>query len=77
MLPVILLIDGFLGNGTEPWKIPKMSELPPITLRIAKDASAFKPYLRDQETLSRNGHSPEWKDLSTTLADLRKIFPAL
>ena len=36
MVPVILLTDGFLGNGSEPWKIPTMADLPEITPRIAK-----------------------------------------
>lgn len=72
MLPVILLIDGFLGNGTEPWKIPKMSELPPITLRIAKDASAFKPYLRDQETLSREWAFPGMEGFEHHIGGLEK-----
>ncbi len=72
MLPVILLTDGFLGNGTEPWKIPKMSELPPITLRIAKDASAFKPYLRDQETLSREWAFPGMEGFEHRIGGLEK-----
>lgn len=72
MLPVILLTDGFLGNGTEPWKIPKMSELPPITLRIAKDASAFKPYLRDQETLSREWALPGMEGFEHRIGGLEK-----
>lgn len=72
MLPVILLTDGFLGNGTEPWKIPKMSELPPITLRIAKDASAFKPYLRDQETLSREWAFPGMEGFEHHIGGLEK-----
>ena len=41
MVPVVLLTDGFLGNGSEPWKIPTFSELPSITPRIATDPATF------------------------------------
>jgi 2-oxoglutarate/2-oxoacid ferredoxin oxidoreductase subunit alpha len=53
MLPVMLLTDGFLGNGSEPWKLPKMAELPSITPRFAKDSSTFKSYRRLDDTLAR------------------------
>ena len=58
MVPVILLTDGFLGNGSEPWKIPKMSELPPIKPRVAKDSASFQAYKRDEATLSRDWAFP-------------------
>lgn len=58
MVPVILLTDGFLGNGSEPWRIPSMDELPEITPRIAKDSSTFKAYERDVETLTREWAIP-------------------
>ena len=54
MTPVMLLSEGFLGNGSEPWKIPSMSEYPAITPRLAvADGGKFHPFERDAETLAR------------------------
>jgi len=72
MVPVILLTDGFLGNGTEPWKITKMSELPSITPRIAKDASTFKAYKRDSEILAREWAFPGMKGFEHRIGGLEK-----
>jgi 2-oxoglutarate/2-oxoacid ferredoxin oxidoreductase subunit alpha len=47
MTPVILLTDGYLGNGSEPWRIPATSELPPIPVHHATDPETFQPYSRD------------------------------
>jgi 2-oxoglutarate/2-oxoacid ferredoxin oxidoreductase subunit alpha len=58
MVPVILLTDGFLGNGSEPFKVPKVSELPPIVPRFAKDALTYKAYQRDENTLARDWAIP-------------------
>jgi len=67
-----LLTDGFLGNGTEPWKVPAMAELPSITPRIAKDASKFKPYLRDPETLAREWAFPGMDGFQHRIGGLEK-----
>ncbi len=72
MVPVILLTDGFLGNGTEPWKITKMSELPSITPRIAKDAASFKAYKRDSETLAREWAVPGMQGFEHRIGGLEK-----
>ena len=54
MTPVLLLSEGFLGNGSEPWKIPSMSEYPDIKPRLAvADGGRFHPFERDAETLAR------------------------
>jgi len=54
MTPVILLTDGYLANGSEPWKFPKMSELPSITIPYAEpNGSDYLPYLRNKDTLAR------------------------
>ncbi len=47
MTPVILLTDGYLANGSEPWRIPEMRELPPIEITHADDPAKFRPYRRD------------------------------
>ncbi len=72
MVPVILLTDGFLGNGTEPWKVPSMTELPTITPRIAKDAETFMPYNRDSETLAREWAIPGMAGFEHRIGGLEK-----
>ncbi len=72
MVPVILLTDGFLGNGSEPWRIPKMADLPQITPRIAKDAASYKPYKRDEVTLAREWAIPGTAGFEHLIGGLEK-----
>ena len=51
--PVIVLSDGAIANGSEPWRIPDVSTLPSITHTFAKQDEPFQPYARDPETLAR------------------------
>jgi len=51
--PVILLSDGAIANGSEPWLVPSVDDLPPITHTFAKSDEPFQPYARDPETLAR------------------------
>ncbi|HYA34283.1 MAG TPA: 2-oxoacid:acceptor oxidoreductase subunit alpha, partial [Candidatus Binataceae bacterium] len=53
MTPVILLTDGHLANGAEPWLIPDVSKLPDIKVEFATNPEGFMPYARDEKTLSR------------------------
>lgn len=53
MTPVVLLTDGQLANGAEPWLLPDVDKLPPIKVEFRTDPEGFMPYLRDEETLSR------------------------
>jgi len=53
MVPVIVLSDGYLANGAEPWRIPTSAELPEMPMRFRTDPQGFMPYLRDAETLAR------------------------
>jgi 2-oxoglutarate ferredoxin oxidoreductase subunit alpha len=53
MVPVVVLSDGYLGNGAEPWKLPAAADLPPIEIRHPTDPKGFLPYLRDPATLAR------------------------
>ncbi len=56
MTPVMLLTDGYLANGSEPWNIPDMDALEPIDVKFANEPNAdgdFLPYLRDEKTLAR------------------------
>jgi len=72
MVPVVLLTDGFLGNGSEPWKIPTFSELPSITPRFATDSASFKPYGRDEKTLAREWAIPGMPGFQHRIGGLEK-----
>lgn len=52
-VPVFLLSDGYIANGSEPWKIPEVDSLPDLTVEFAKPQENFLPYLRDPKTLAR------------------------
>jgi 2-oxoglutarate ferredoxin oxidoreductase subunit alpha len=54
MTPVILMTDGFLANGSEPWPIPDPDKLPPIPVTFRTDPQAYFPYKRDETTLARD-----------------------
>ncbi len=55
MTPVLLLSEGFIGNGSEPWKIPSMSDYPQIKPRRAvSDGTKFQPFKRDDKTFARD-----------------------
>jgi 2-oxoglutarate/2-oxoacid ferredoxin oxidoreductase subunit alpha len=53
MTPVFLLSDGYIANGSEPWKLPKIDSLPTFPVTLRTDPAGFKPYMRDPETLAR------------------------
>lgn len=53
MTPVVMLADGYLANGAEPWRLPRAAELPEIPVTYHTNPDGFLPYLRDPETLSR------------------------
>ncbi len=73
MMPVILLTEGFLGNGSEPWKIPSMSDYPEITPRIITSCEGkYKPYIRDEEKLARMWALPGTPGLEHRVGGLEK-----
>jgi 2-oxoglutarate ferredoxin oxidoreductase subunit alpha len=72
MVPVVLLTDGFLGNGSEPWKLPVMKDLPEITPRIANDAAVYKAYRRDEKTLAREWAIPGTDGFQHRIGGLEK-----
>src|SRR6202140_5296748 len=53
MVPVIILSDGYLANGAEPWRIPTIDEIPGIKVKFTTDPNGFHPYSRDPNTLAR------------------------
>lgn len=73
MTPVILLTDGFLANGAQPWLIPSMAQLPDIKIRRAKAGDDYHPYARDPETLARTWAVPGTKGLEHRIGGLEKM----
>jgi 2-oxoglutarate/2-oxoacid ferredoxin oxidoreductase subunit alpha len=75
MTPVLLLTDGYLANGTEPWKIPSMKDLPKISPPLAdKKEVPFLPYKRDCETLARSWAIPGTPGLEHRIGGLEKTL---
>lgn len=71
MTPVILLTDGYIANGSEPWKIPHVNELPEIPVKFRTEKEGFYPYLRD-ENLARPWAVPGTPDLEHRIGGLEK-----
>jgi 2-oxoglutarate/2-oxoacid ferredoxin oxidoreductase subunit alpha len=72
MVPVILLSDGYLANGAEPWRIPQVSEIPQIPVHFATDPQGFLPYKRDPQTLARPWAIPGTPGLEHRIGGLEK-----
>lgn len=73
MTPVLLLTDGYIANGSEPWKIKSLSEMPEIKVkRLNKSNDSWHPYDRDNETLARNWVVPGTKGFEHRLGGLEK-----
>ena len=75
MTPVILLTDGYLANGAEPWNLPDIDALPDISVPFAGEPNQgelFWPYLRDPETLSRPWAVPGTPGLMHRIGGLEK-----
>jgi 2-oxoglutarate ferredoxin oxidoreductase subunit alpha len=77
--PVMLLSDGYLANGSEPWRIPELADLPTIDPAFATalnhgegDDAEFWPYLRDEETLARPWAVPGTPGLEHRIGGLEK-----
>lgn len=73
MTPVILLTDGFLANGTQPWRIPDLDDYPEIKVnRVSVEPEKWLPYLRDPETLVRSWAKPGTPKLMHQIGGLEK-----
>src|SRR5881396_55537 len=72
MMPVIVLSDGFLANGSEPWLIPDVNTLPPIEIQFRTSADGFFPYLRDPATLARPWVRPGTPGLEHRIGGIEK-----
>lgn len=72
MTPVFYLSDGYLGNGSEPWKLPRVEDLPNIDIQFRTDPEGFHPYLRDEATLARPWAVPGTPGLEHRIGGLEK-----
>ncbi len=78
MIPVILLSDGYVANGAEPWRIPDADQLPAIDVKFAEgvpDGTRFEPYARDPETLARAWAIPGTEGGTHRIGGLEKSEP--
>ncbi len=71
MTPVILLTDGYIANGSEPWRLPDPEKLPKIKVEFRTDPEGFQPYLRD-ENLVRPWAVPGTPGLEHRIGGLEK-----
>jgi 2-oxoglutarate ferredoxin oxidoreductase subunit alpha len=72
MTPVIVLSDGYLANGAEPWLIPDVAALPDISPKFRTDPDNFHPYSRDEKTLARPWALPGTPGLEHRIGGLEK-----
>jgi 2-oxoglutarate/2-oxoacid ferredoxin oxidoreductase subunit alpha len=72
MVPVIVLSDGYLANGAEPWRIPTEDEIPAFPVHFASNPDGFTPYKRNPSTLSRPWAIPGTRGLEHRIGGLEK-----
>ncbi|MGW2828494.1 2-oxoacid:acceptor oxidoreductase subunit alpha [Streptomyces sp. NPDC001286] len=78
--PVMLLSDGYLANGSEPWRVPELDELPDLTVQFAQGpnhtlddgSEVFWPYKRDPQTLARPWAVPGTPGLEHRIGGIEK-----
>jgi len=74
--PVVLLSDGYLANGSEPWQVPSLDDLPDLRVEFARGPNGpdgeFLPYLRDPETLARPWAVPGTAGLEHRIGGIEK-----
>lgn len=71
MVPVMYLSDGYIANGSEPWKLPDPDSIPEIEVKFRTDPEGFQPYIRD-ENLARPWAIPGTKGLEHRIGGLEK-----
>lgn len=72
MVPVIVLSDGYLANGAEPWRVPRVEDLPSFPVRFHAETEDFLPYARDKGTLARPWAIPGTPGLEHRVGGLEK-----
>ena len=72
MTPVILLTDGYLANGAEPWRLPDIDAFEPFPVEFHKDPEGFQPFMRNNDTLARVWAIPGTPGLEHRIGGLEK-----
>ena len=72
MTPVVILSDGYLANGSEPWLLPKASDIPEMPVTFRTEPEGFLPYLRDPETMARPWAIPGTPGLEHRIGGIEK-----
>jgi 2-oxoglutarate/2-oxoacid ferredoxin oxidoreductase subunit alpha len=72
MTPVLILTDGYIANGAEPWLIPRVADLPDLTPKFVTNPEGFQPYSRDEKTLARPWAIPGTPGLEHRIGGLEK-----
>ncbi len=72
MTPVILLTDGYIANGAEPWLLPSEESLTDISVKFRTNPEDFQPYRRDEKTLAREWAIPGTPGLEHRIGGLEK-----
>jgi 2-oxoglutarate ferredoxin oxidoreductase subunit alpha len=73
--PVFVLSEGYLANGSEPWRIPAVEDMEPIVVRHPVDPDGFEPYTRDATTLARPWALPGTAGMEHCIGGLEKHPP--
>jgi 2-oxoglutarate ferredoxin oxidoreductase subunit alpha len=73
--PVFVLSEGYLANGSEPWRIPSLQDMQPITFQHPDDPDGFQPYSRDTATLARPWVIPGTTGMEHCIGGLEKHPP--
>ena len=71
-VPVFLLSDGYIANGSEPWLVPVVENLPDLSVEFAKTQEDFLPYLRNEKTLARPWAIPGTPGLEHRIGGIEK-----
>ncbi len=74
MVPVLLLSDGYLANGAEPWLVPDLSTIPEIEIEYRTDPEGYQVYARNAETLARDWVVPGTPGMEHRIGGLEKDF---
>ncbi len=72
MVPVVILSDGYIANGAEPWRLPDVNDLPDMKPTFRTDPEGFLPYTRDEKTLARPWAIPGTPGLEHRIGGLEK-----
>ncbi|HEX2569565.1 MAG TPA: 2-oxoacid:acceptor oxidoreductase subunit alpha [Polyangia bacterium] len=74
MTPVIMLTDGYLANGAEPWKLPEVKDLKRFDVKFRTNPENYKVYARNPETLARDWVKPGTPGLEHRVGGLEKDY---